>query len=82
MRRTIEIEIGCCGDCPYYSWKKHRCSHGAIDYGDAQDNFYLDCPLKWHYTDSREYQEKPEVLQPDGKETAQDAAKQVLQSEI
>ncbi len=25
MARIIEIEIGCCGECPYYSMKKHKC---------------------------------------------------------
>ena len=47
MKRIIEIEIGCCGDCPYYSWKKHKCGKGATDEGKATDKFYADCPLKW-----------------------------------
>ena len=28
MHRYIKIEVGCCGDCPYYNWKKHKCSKG------------------------------------------------------
>ena len=48
MKRIIEIEIGCCGDCPYYNWKKHKCGQGAIDNGDDRDHFFADCPLKWH----------------------------------
>lgn len=44
--RIIEIEIGCCGDCPFYKWKKHKCSKGAVDEGEAQDHFYVDCPLQ------------------------------------
>lgn len=45
--RTIKINLGCCGDCPYYNWRKHRCGKGANEEGAAQDNFYLDCPLDW-----------------------------------
>lgn len=47
MKRIIEIEIGCCGDCPFYNWKRHNCNKGAKDEGNAQDHFYADCPLKW-----------------------------------
>lgn len=36
--------ITCCGDCGYYSWKKHKCTR-ATDEGDARSNFYADCPL-------------------------------------
>lgn len=25
MHRYIKIEVSCCGDCPYYDWKKHMC---------------------------------------------------------
>ena len=46
-KRIIEIEIGCCGDCPWYSYKKHKCSLGAVDEGEATDTFYTDCPLEW-----------------------------------
>lgn len=37
--------ITCCGDCGSYDWKKHRCSRPCKDEGDAQSNFYADCPL-------------------------------------
>ena len=37
--------IYCCGDCVYYSMKKHKCTRGAKDEGKAQDHFYADCPL-------------------------------------
>lgn len=51
MNRIIEIEIGCCGDCPYYNWEKHKCDKGAIDEGTPRDRlFYKDCPLKWRET--------------------------------
>lgn len=42
----IEIELSCCGDCPFYNWKKHKCSKGAKNEGKAQDSFYSDCPFK------------------------------------
>ena len=48
MARIIEIEIGCCGECPYYSMKKHKCQRGAVDEGEPRDHFYRDCPLPWH----------------------------------
>lgn len=47
MSRILEIEISCCGDCPYYDWKNHRCTKGATDEGKAQEHFYKDCPLNW-----------------------------------
>ena len=39
MARIIEIEIGCCGECPYYSMKKHKCQRGAVDEGEPRDQF-------------------------------------------
>lgn len=47
-KRILEIEVGCCGDCPYYNYKKHKCEKGAIDEGEATDKFYVDCPLNWY----------------------------------
>ena len=47
MARVIEIKIGCCGECPFYSMKKHKCQRGAADDGEARDRFYRDCPLPW-----------------------------------
>ena len=49
-KRIIEIECSCCGDCPYYNWKKHRCGKGATE-GAAADPFYSDCPLIWREDD-------------------------------
>lgn len=37
--------ITCCGDCAYYSMKKHRCTRGCIDESDARASFFADCPL-------------------------------------
>lgn len=37
--------ITVCGDCVYYSMKKHRCTRGCTDEGDARAHFYVDCPL-------------------------------------
>lgn len=37
--------ISCCGDCVYYSAKKHKCTRGAHVELRAQDHFYDDCPL-------------------------------------
>ncbi len=37
--------ITVCADCVYYSLKKHRCTRGCTDEGDAKDPFYKDCPL-------------------------------------
>lgn len=48
MARVIEIKIGCCGECPYYSMKKHKCQRGAVDEGEPREHFYRDCPLPWH----------------------------------
>ena len=47
MGRIIKIKVDCCGDCPYYSFKKHKCTKGANNEGEALDNFYLDCPLEF-----------------------------------
>lgn len=47
MHRYIKIEVGCCGDCPYYDWKKHKCKKGATKEAMPQDPFYDDCPLEW-----------------------------------
>lgn len=48
MARIIEIEIGCCGECPYYSMEKHKCRLGAVDEGDPREHFFRGCPLPWH----------------------------------
>lgn len=61
MARIIEIEIGCCGECPYYSMKKHKCQRGATDEREARDHFYRDCPLSWR--------EPPENVDTDGGDT-------------
>lgn len=37
--------ITVCADCAYYSLRKHRCTRGCKDEGEAQDHFYRDCPL-------------------------------------
>ena len=37
--------ITICGDCVYYNMKKHRCTRGCTDEGDARAHFYVDCPL-------------------------------------
>jgi len=37
--------IPCCGECMYYNLKKHKCTRGCTDEGDATDHFYRDCPL-------------------------------------
>lgn len=47
MKRIISIEIGCCGDCPYYDWKWNKCSKGAKEKGSWKEDFLLDCPLNW-----------------------------------
>lgn len=60
MSRILEIEISCCGDCPYYDWKKHRCTKGATDEGKTQEHFYKDCPLNW-----REVATKPNEITTD-----------------
>lgn len=39
-RRYIKIEVGCCGECPYYSWKKHKCGKGATAEVDYRIPFY------------------------------------------
>lgn len=38
--------IELCGDCAYYSKKKHRCTRGANKYPDPKARFFEDCPLK------------------------------------
>lgn len=53
VKRIIEIECSCCGDCPYYNWKKHKCGKGATE-GVAADPFYSDCPLNWREEDGDE----------------------------
>lgn len=65
MARIIEIEIGCCGECPYYSMGKHKCQRGATDEGEPRDHFYRDCPLPWH--------ELPENRDMDGKDEKNDS---------
>ena len=45
--RILEIKVNCCGECPYYNWKKHKCGNGAKNEGEARDNFYIDCPIPW-----------------------------------
>ena len=45
MREKQMKGITCCGECGSYDWKKHRCSRPCKDEGDAQSNFYADCPL-------------------------------------
>lgn len=52
--RIIEIEVSCCGDCPYYNFNKHCCKKGAIDPGKATDSFYADCPLNWRDNNANE----------------------------
>ena len=37
--------ITVCGDCAYYNMKKHRCTRGCVEEGDARARFYEDCPL-------------------------------------
>ena len=36
--------INCCGECVYYSLKKHKCTRGFHE-GTAQDSFFTDCDL-------------------------------------
>ena len=47
-------KIGCCGECPYYSWKKHKCSKGATAEVDYRIPFYDDCPLEWEEIEREE----------------------------
>ena len=35
--------ITCCGDCAYYSIKKHKCMMGHSVENDAREHFYADC---------------------------------------
>lgn len=37
--------IKCCAECAGYNMKKHKCTYGAKDPGNALDSFYADCPL-------------------------------------
>lgn len=37
--------IYCCGDCVYYSLKKHKCMLGAKNEGSGKESFYRDCPF-------------------------------------
>lgn len=53
-RRYIKIEVGCCGECPYYNWKKHKCSKGATAEVDYRIPFYDDCPLEWEEIEREE----------------------------
>ena len=62
MARIIEIEIGCCGECPYYSMKKHKCQRGAADEGDPREHFFRDCPLPWHEISENDIAEKEFTL--------------------
>lgn len=57
MHRIIEIEIVCCGDCPYYNLKRHKCSKGACEEDSPQDRFYSDCPLTWKEKDNADTRE-------------------------
>ena len=41
MTRVIEFEIGCCGECPYYSIKKHKCQRGAADEGELGEDLWV-----------------------------------------
>lgn len=50
-RRKITLEIGCCGDCPYYNWKpkqtsKRGCMKGA-NAAIGNGHFFEDCPLEF-----------------------------------
>ena len=54
MNRIIEIEIGCCGECPFYNWERHKCDKGATDCGGAGSRFHKDCPLKWREVTKKE----------------------------
>lgn len=36
--------IKCCGECAYYSMKKHKCTRGFTA-GMASDSFFTDCDL-------------------------------------
>lgn len=44
MKREYR-RIYCCGDCVFYSWKKHKCTLEAKDEGNGRENFYRDCPF-------------------------------------
>lgn len=37
--------ISCCGDCVYYSRKRHKCTICNCEESDHQNPFYDDCPL-------------------------------------
>ena len=53
-RRYITIEVICCGDCPYYKFKKHKCTKGATKETRRTDPFYDDCPLEWEEIEREE----------------------------
>lgn len=53
-RRYIRIEVGCCGDCPYYNYRKHKCGKGAVNETRPFDPFYDDCPLEWEEIEREE----------------------------
>ncbi len=36
--------IKCCGECAYYSMKKHKCTRGFTA-GTESDSFFTDCDL-------------------------------------
>lgn len=36
--------IKCCGECAYYSMKKHKCTRGFTA-GEASESFFTDCDL-------------------------------------
>lgn len=44
MKRIIEIEIGYCGDCPFYNWKRHKCNKGA---NHQFDHIHVPNHKKW-----------------------------------
>lgn len=37
--------ISCCGDCAFYSRKKHKCTRNVHIEPKANEHFYADCPL-------------------------------------
>lgn len=48
------VKIYCCGDCVYYSMKKHRCTRGAKKEPGPRNHFYRDCPLGIHEEEEQE----------------------------
>lgn len=53
-KRYIKIKIDCCGDCPYYNYRRHKCLKGAMKENRAYDPFYDDCPLEWEEIEHEE----------------------------